>query len=169
MAFSGSFDFDSGFGSSSSDQTSAIANVGYKRTLRPSRVYADDGTVVDAQLGAAAFATASYMKVDLDTETRTCLPFPPYTCSSRSSSFSDNFTYAMAGIMADVPLGRHFSLRPHAEYPIGLDNAEVAYGLDLAVLGGLTDSWELSLSTVLQATQDDDDIYTFTFTRKLRR
>lgn len=161
MIFSGSFDLGD-FGEI--DQDSAIFNAGYKRTLRASRIYADDGTVVDAQLGAAAFATASYMKTETTSEL--CFPF----AGCREEKRSNDFTYAMAGIMADIPLGRHFSIRPHAEYPIGLDNGELAYGVDLAVLGGLTDSWELSLSTVLQALEDNDaTIYTFTFTRKLRR
>lgn len=168
LGYVGSFSAG-GFGSETSvDLTSLIASAGYKYTLRPSRVYADDGTVVDAQIGAAAFGTASYLTSQIDIES--CSDgFLGYRCTSRSSN--DGQFYALAGIMADVPLGRHFSFRPHAEFPLGLDGAEVSYGVDLAVLGGLTDSWEISLSSAIQAASDNGDAttYTFTFTRKLGR
>jgi hypothetical protein len=165
---SGSSESDGGgFASSTIDSTSLIFNTGMKFTLRPSRVYADDGTVVDAQVGAAAYATATSGL--FESESETCFrpaPNAPETC--RTDTIEDTHYFSIAGAMVDVPLGRRMSLRPHAGIPLGLENAEPFYGLDLAILGGLEDSWEISLSSVIQASEDDDsDVYTFTFTRKL--
>src|SRR5438105_14052683 len=96
-AFNGSF----GAGDFKTKMTDSIVQTGLKYTLRPSRVYADDGTVVDAQFGAAAYATASTMFISSDVTTPdfACLAAAavrgaPAQCSSQTTSTTDTQTFS---------------------------------------------------------------------------
>lgn len=165
VALNGSFDFNQSGFSSETDFNSVMVSGGYKWTIRPSRVYADDGTVVDAQIGAAVYGSASYMKARIETKSTVCF----FGCSTKTIDNDFDDLFLIAGIMADIPLGRRFSFRPNLSLPT-LSGSDPIFGADLVLLGGLEDSWELSLALLLQKAQDSDsNVYTFTYSRKIAR